>query len=56
VSQDHSIIFFIIFFICQKSLKQKKRDWRKNRLSDLDTSEEEGRWKTKEREQKGDDK
>ncbi|XP_023703931.1 transcriptional regulator ATRX isoform X3 [Cryptotermes secundus] len=46
----------------QKALKQKKEDWRKNkllteRLSDLDTSDEERRWKTKkEKEQKETDK
>jgi hypothetical protein len=49
-------------FLYQKSLKQKKKDWRKNkllteRLSDLNTSDEERRWKTKkEREQKDNDK
>jgi hypothetical protein len=61
MQQVHIITFFLTF-LCQKSLKQKKKDWRKNkllteRLSDLDTSDEERRWKTKkEREQKDNDK
>lgn len=58
--QDH--ITFFLTLLCQKALKQKKEDWRKNkllteRLSDLDTSDEERRWKTKkEKEQKETDK
>jgi hypothetical protein len=57
IYQDCIITFFLTFS-CQKSLKQKKKDWRKNkllteRLSDLDTSDEEQQWKTrKESEQK----